>query len=284
MKTRWLCLLVMLGLLIGIALLTGSAGAQVVQKSRTTVVTKSAQSSWPAPAVKPGWQQRLSITLPHYTMYFYKAKVSVKGGTNLSNSYSGTGSVGDVQHESSTGSFSVDGTIDGVIFFKGKPPSSVSRTMNGGAAAVVNGTWSDQGEKWLDPVNGTTQPFTCSGKIVSTATPGNMTFKATRSGSKVKFTLSTQTVQLMNKPPDSCPNDSRAPSLGGIEPDVYITQFSVPKSKIGQKTFVEKISGPLAEHRSSLAVVCGGNSSGCTYNMAWHGVVRFTRTRVFKVG
>lgn len=222
--------------------------------------------------------------LPHYAMYFYKAKVSVKGGTNLSNSYSGTGSVGDVQHESSVGSFSVDGTINGMLFFTGKPPSSVPRTIDGGGVAVVNGTWSDQGEKWLDPVNGTTEPFTCDGTIASTAPPGNMTFKAIRSASKIKFTLSMQTVQLTNKPPDSCPNDSRAPSLGGIEPDVYATQFSVPKSKIGQKTFVEKISGPLAENRSFLAVVCSGNSSGCTYNMAWQGVVRFTRTRVFKIG
>jgi len=267
MKARSLCWPLVLGLAIGVALLAGSAGAQAVKKPGTGMVPKSA-----------------SFVIPHYTIYFYKAKVGVKGGTTLSNAYTGTGAVGDVQHESSTGSFSVDGTIRGMIFYKGKVPISMPKTLDGGAAAVVNGTWSDQGEKWLDPVNGTKEPFTCGGTIVSTAPPGNISVKMTRSAAKVKFVLRTQTVQLTNKPPDSCPNDSRAASLGGIESDVYETQFSVPKSKIGKKTFVAQVSGPLAKHRSSLAVVCGGNPGGCTYNMTWHGVVKFTRVRVMKVG
>jgi hypothetical protein len=217
-------------------------------------------------------------------MYIYKAKVAVKGGTTLSNAYSGTGAVGDVQHESSTGSFSVDATIRSLILYTGKVPSNIPRTLGGGAATVINGTWSDQGEKWLDPVHGTKEPFTCGGTIVSTAPPGNMDLKGRRSASKVAFTLRTQTVQLTNKPPMSCPNGSRAASLGGIESDVYETTFSIPKSQIGRKTIVKAISGPLAKYRSYLAVVCGGNPGGCTYNMAWHGTVRFTRVRVFKIG
>jgi hypothetical protein len=223
--------------------------------------------------------------LPHanYAVYIYKAKVAVKGGTTLSNAYSGTGSVGDVQHESSTGSYSVDGSISSLMFFTGKAPSSIPRTLEGGAATVINGTWNDQGEKWLDPVNGTKEPFTCGGKIASTAPPGNMILKATRSGSKIKFTLRVQTVQMTNKPPDSCPNGSRAPSLGGIESQVYRTEFSIPKSKLGKKTIVANFSGPLAKYRKYLSVVCGGNLSGCTYNMAWHGVIRLTRTRVMKI-
>jgi len=223
--------------------------------------------------------------LPHanYAIYIYKAKVAVKGGTTLSNAYSGTGAIGDVQHESSTSSFSVDAKIASLVFFTGNAPSSYPRTLEGGGATVINGTWSDQGEKWLDPVNGTKEPFTCGGKIDSTAPPGNLILKATRSGSKVKFVLRVQTVQMTNKPPDSCPNGSRAPSLGGIESDVYITQFSIPKSKLGKKTIVANFSGPLAKYRSSLSVVCGGNSSGCTYNMAWHGVMKLTRTRTLKV-
>jgi hypothetical protein len=222
---------------------------------------------------------------PHYTMYVYKAKVAIKGGTTLSNAYSDIGYIGDVQHESSTSSFSVDGKIRAmVVFFKGKVPSTVPRTWESGAPTVINGTWTDQGEKWLDPVHGTKEPFTCGGKIASTAPPGNMSLKTTRTASKVKLTLRMQTVQLKNTPPDNCPNDSRAPSLGGIEPEVYMTKFSIPKSKIGRKKITVKFSGPLAKYRSYLAVVCGGNSGRCTYNMAWHGVIRLTRVRVSKAG
>jgi hypothetical protein len=88
---------------------------------------------------------------------------------------------------------------------------------------------------------------------------------------------------MTNNPPDACPNDSRAPSLGGIESDVYRTQFSIPKSKLGKKKFAVNFSGPLAKYRSYLSVVCSGNESGCSYNMAWHGNVHFTRTRMLKV-
>jgi hypothetical protein len=218
-----------------------------------------------------------------YTMYTYKAKVAVKGGTTLSNTYSGVGSDGDVQHESSSSSFSVDATLGDMLLYAGKVPSNVPRTWSSGAATVLNGTWSDKGIKWLSSANRTTEPFTCGGTVVSTGPPGNLIYKVTRSASGFKFTLQIQTDQLTNKPPMNCPNGSRAPSLGGIEPEVYITQFSIPKSKLGNKTIVEKISGPLAKYRSYLSVVCSGNESGCTYNMAWHGVVRFTRTRVFKV-
>jgi len=284
MKARWLCWLLVLALAIGMVLLTGSAGAQAVGKSGAGMVAKSANVDRPVPAVQPDWQLHSSSALPHYTIYFYKAKIGVKGGTTLSNTYSGTGAVGDVQHESSTSSLSVDGTISSLIFYVGTVPRGVPRTLESGTPTVINGTWSDQGEKWLDPVHGTTEPFTCGGTIASTAPPGNMILKATRSASKVAFTLRTQTVQLKNKPPDNCPNDSRAASLGGIEPEVYETQFSIPKSKIGHKTIVETISGPLAKYRSFLAVVCSGNSSGCTYNMTWQGNIRFTRVRVVKVG
>jgi hypothetical protein len=109
-----------------------------------------------------------------------------------------------------------------------------------------------------------------------------MILEATRSASGVKFTLRMQTEQLNNNPPDGCPNDSRALSLGGIEPEVYVTNFSVPKSKFGKKTITVNVSGPLAKYRSYLKVVCD-DLSGCTYNMAWHGVVSFTRTRTMKV-
>jgi hypothetical protein len=216
-----------------------------------------------------------------YTIYVYKAKVAVKGGTTLSNAYSGTtGSEGDVKSENSTSSFSVDAAIQAMTFYKGKVPSKVPRTLESGAATVLNGTWSDQGLKWV--TYKTTGPFTCNGTIASTGPLGNMILAATRSSSKVKFTLRVQTVQLTNKSPLACPNGSRAPSLGGIKPDVYTTEFSIPISKLGNKTIVVNFSGPLAKHRSSLAVVCSGNESGCTYNMAWHGNLRLTRTRVFR--
>lgn len=226
---------------------------------------------------------RTAAAHANYTMYIYKVKVSVKGGTTLSNAYSDIGYVGDVQHEASSSSYSVDGTIASMIFYVGKVPSSFPRNTSSGAPTVVNGTWSDQGTKWLDPSNGTTVPFTCGGTIASTAPPGDMGLEATRAASGFKFNLEVQTVQLTNKPPDSCPNDSRAASLGGIEPDVYVTDFSIPKSQLGRKTIVKQISGPLAKDRSFLSVVCSGNESGCSFNMAWHGVVRLTRTRTMKI-
>lgn len=226
---------------------------------------------------------RSAVPHANYTIYFYKAKVSVKGGTTLSNTYSSIGAVGDVQHEASSASFSVDGTLSNMIFWVGKVPKSFPLTTSTGSSAVVNGTWSDQGTKWLDPSNGSTEPFTCSGKVASTAPPGNLGLEATRSASGFKFSLETQTVQLTNKPPESCPNDSRAASLGSIESDVYITELSIPKSQMGHKTIVRQISGPLAKYRSDLSVVCSGNESGCSFNMTWHGVVRFTRTRTTKI-
>jgi len=219
----------------------------------------------------------------HYTLYIYKAKVGVKGGTNLSNAYSGTGFTGDVKHESSTSSFSIDANIRSLIFYTGKPPSGAAHTSESGAATTINGTWTDQGEKWLDPVHGTLESFTCGGKVASTAPPGNMSLTTTRGSSKYTVNLRIQTVQMTNNPPDACPNDSRAPSLGGIESDVYRTQFSIPKSKLGKKKFAVSFSGPLAKYRSYLSVVCSGNESGCSYNMAWHGNVHFTRTRMLKV-
>jgi hypothetical protein len=110
-----------------------------------------------------------------------------------------------------------------------------------------------------------------------------MSLTTTRGSSKYTVNLRIQTVQMTNNPPDACPNDSRAPSLGGIESDVYRTQFSIPKSKLGKKKFAVNFSGPLAKYRSYLSVVCSGNESGCSYNMAWHGNVHFTRTRMLKV-
>jgi hypothetical protein len=223
--------------------------------------------------------------LPHanYTTYIYTAKVSVKGGTTLSNTYNvSSGVVGDVQHENSTGSFSVDGTIKWVMFYKGKVPSSIPRALEHGAVSVVNGTWTDQGAKWAPPDGKTTEPFTCGGTIASTIPPGNIILEVTRSSANVKVVLRTQTSQLEGLPPRTCPDATRAGSLGGVGPKVYQTNFSIPRSKIGHKSFAMNVSGPLAKYRSYLSVVCGGNA-GCSFNMAWHGVVHFTRTRTVKI-
>ncbi|MGD0166041.1 MAG: hypothetical protein ABSC51_01960 [Gaiellaceae bacterium] len=227
-----------------------------------------------------------TVKIPHanYTIYTYNAKVSIKGGTTLSNAYnSPSGSVGDVQNESSTTSFSVDGTIKFIIFYKGGFPKGTPGTLEPGAASAVNGTWSDQGAKWAPPDGKTTEPFTCNGTIASTTGSGNTILKLTRSTGAVKAVLRVLTDQIENVPPMTCPDATRAESLGAVGPEVYQTNFTIPKSKIGKKTFSMNVSGPLTKYRSFLKVVCEGNPGGCTYNMAWHGVVRFTRTRTIKI-
>jgi hypothetical protein len=85
-----------------------------------------------------------------YTPYMYKAKVAIKGGTTLSNAYDGsTGYIGDVKSESSTSSFSIDGKMSSMLFYKGAVPKNVPRTLDSGSASVINGTWTDQGQKWV---------------------------------------------------------------------------------------------------------------------------------------
>jgi len=199
MKTRWLCCLLVLGLVIGVTLLAGSAGAQAVKP--TASPTGSCILC------------RRCLTTP---CTFYKAKVGIKGGTTLSNAYSGTGSCRRRPARKLDRLFQ-RGRNDQRADFLTRARSRVAcpTQLGSGRSDRRQRNMDDQGEKWLDPAHGTTEPFTCGGTIVSTAPPGNMSYKATRTASNIKFTLQTQTVQLTNKPPEACPNDSRAASLGG---------------------------------------------------------------------
>ncbi len=227
---------------------------------------------------------RSAVPHANYTIYFYKVKVAVKGGITLSNTYtSDIGMVGDVKHEASSGSFNVDGTVTNMLFYVGKVPKQFPLSTGTGSSAVVNGTWSDQGTKWSDPSNGVTVPFTCAGKIASVAPPGYLSLKATRGGSSFKLQLEIQTAALTNDPPGICPEKSEAQYLRRVGSDVYLSELSIPKSQMGQKTIVRQVSGPLAKFRSDFAEACSDNPSSCSFSMTWHGVVRFTRTKTTRI-
>ena len=147
---------------------------------------------------------------------------------------------------------------------------------------MVNGTWSDQGTKWSDPSNGVTVPFSCGGKIAPMAAASGVDIEATRnaSGFELRLALSDE---LTNNPPGICPEKSEAQYLYRVGANVYQTEFSIPKSQMGQKTIVRQVSGPMAKHRSDLAGACSDNADGCSFNMTWHGVVHLTRTRTTRI-
>jgi hypothetical protein len=227
---------------------------------------------------------RTAVPHANYTIYMYKAKVAVKGGTTLSNTYtSDIGAVGDVKQENAGGSFHVDGTITNILVYVGKVPKRFPLTTTAGASAVVNGTWSDQGRKWSDPSNGVTVPFTCGGKIAAVTPQGAVGVEATRGASSFKIRLAVETVELTDNPPGVCPNKSEAQTLRRVDSDVYVTELLIPKSQMGEKTFVRQISGPLAKYRSELGGACSDNPSSCSFNMTWQGNVRFTRTRTIRI-
>ena len=75
----------------------------------------------------------------------------------------------------------------------------------------------------------------------------------------------------------TCPGN--AFYLSEVDIPAYTTTFSIPKRSVGRRTIVVAISGPLAKSRPP-ANDCSYSATGkCTFNTAWHGVVRLTLTR-----
>jgi hypothetical protein len=211
------------------------------------------------------------------TIYLYTIKIAIKGGTTLTNADSG-GYNGDMVQESSSGSYSLDGSFKSQTFYRGKKPKGYMSKGGDSAPVVVNGTWTDQGTKWVDVVNQITAPFTCGGTIGVTASPANMVYRWRYGSSGVTFTFDTIAQELWNLPPQQCPNDSNAQFLSAVDPAAYEGRLTVPLSRIGEKTITRQLSGPAAEHRPPSR--CGPS---CSLNVTWQGTVIFKRTRTFKV-
>jgi hypothetical protein len=222
------------------------------------------------------------VTVPHYTIYEYNVKVGVKGGDTETNTFSGSYN-GDMVQETASASYSIDGTIHSLGFFTGALPKGLGSSANGSGTAVVNGSWTDQGTRWVDVTNNVTAPFTCSGTVNLAVQPGQMGLSWKRAGSKLKFTLATVQSELQEVGNESCPPDSATDWLQGTDPIVYMTQFSLPVSAIGRKAISVQASGPLAQNRKFFLENCPeGTGSSC--NLTWQGTVRFTRGRVMKLG
>lgn len=208
------------------------------------------------------------------SMVLYKVKVGIKGGAHLTTDKGGR-YPGDMVQETLGASLSVDGTLRPVVVWRGTPPGGTSPTGDAYARAVVNGTWSAQGTKWLDPAKQLTAPFTCGGTIGPTVTP-QMHLHSRSSGAKVTFTLAVLQQELyLNGFTAGCPNDTSPAPLHGTSPAIYSTRFSIPRSAIGGRTITRQVSGPLPANRVFWRQSC---PSGSDCSVAWQGTVRFTRT------
>ena len=214
-------------------------------------------------------------------MDVYKVRVGVKGGETVINAASGPDE-GEVAYESGSGSFSIDSTMTMLPFFLGRLPRGLSNSGDGYGKAVINGTWTSQGTKWVLPGTVTT-PFTCGGAVNFLIPPSQMQLSWKQSGSKLKFTLRVAQAELTNVGNESCPPDSDMSWLQANDPVVYNTQFTLPLASIGRRSISLPVSGPLAQNRLYFLENCPpGASSSC--DLAWQGTVRFTRTRISKIG
>ena len=103
-----------------------------------------------------------------------------------------------------------------------------------------------------------------------------------RTATAYRFTLDALQQELYHLGFDSCPNDTRTGPLQGASPELYSTVFSIPLSRIGEKSISRQVSGPLAKNRIYFTQHCpGGSASACSF--AWQGTVKFTRLKVTRV-
>lgn len=217
-----------------------------------------------------------SISIPHYTVYQYKASVGIKGGMQYTSSPGGD-EAGDTIAENETASYSVDGTVKPILFYSGKVPGGISGSGTSYSTAVVNGTWTDSGTE-SDGNGGSTQ-FSCTGTINLMTPPGEMDLSWTRSGPTLTFTLDTVQSELTDVGYDSCPFDAAMDWPQSVDPAAYETVFKVPFATVGRKSFSVQVSGPLAENQVYVQQVCDP-----TCSVTWQGTMQFRRTRVMKLG
>ena len=267
------------GALAGTALIV-AAGATVGTLTMVALAGRaSAAAQGQASAAAP------QIRLRHYTIYTYKVHVGVKGGESVTANDDGLYD-GDAVQDSSSGSFSLDGTMNPggsrpspALFFAPRPPTGGTSSGNADSPATVNGTWSDQGTKLVDAANNVTVPFTCSGAIDTEVRPAQMMISWTRSGASYHFTLDAVQEELYIEGYDGCPNNDSAGWLSGADPELYATRFTIPAADIGRRSFSASVSGPLAVNRIYFTQNC---PAGGTCSLAWQGVVSFTRVKAMK--
>lgn len=219
---------------------------------------------------------------PRYTLYTYKVTMGVSGAANLDANNPDAAEDHAVIQEHFTASYHLDGRFPYVVFVTGKAPRGfLANKFDDTEAVVLNGTWNDAGTEWIDYPARVSGPFTCGGAVKKEVHGAGTELLYNKKGSKLNFRLYTLHSGLITTP-DSCADTSGID--GGLQwPNgyAYETPFSLPTSDIGRKSFSKTISGPLASLNWHQYSSCFSNPR-CNFTMAWQGVLRFTRTRVFK--
>lgn len=203
---------------------------------------------------------------------YYKVKVGIKGGSNLTTDHGGRNE-GDMVQEALSASFSLDGSFRLAMLWRGAPPKGAA-TGDEYTKAIVNGTWTAQGSKWVDVANGVTGPFTCGGSIGPTVTP-QMHLHWQLRGSSVRFTLAAVQQELYLNGFASCPTSSHLAPMNAASPDVYLGRFTMPRSAIGSRTISRRVSGPLPDKAVYWRQNC---PQGASCSLAWQGTAKLTRT------
>ena len=225
----------------------------------------------------PGAQARVRI--PHFTAYYYAAKISVKGGAHQDASYPTGGASGTVVDEHAQGSFSIDDTFPSVVLVaSGRIPGG-NPSGSTGTKAVVNGTWTNQGNTWDDAAK-TKVPYTCAGTIGQQYAAAPQ-MRWSLSGSAMRFNAHVLNDPLTVLGQQSCPGN--AFYLSEVDTPAYSTTFSIPRRSLGRKTIVVAVSGPLGKYRPPVNECRYSAGGTCAFNTAWQGVIRLTRVRTLKL-
>lgn len=209
------------------------------------------------------------------TIYLYDLKVGMKGGAKLDGSYPeaiASGRTGEVVDEHFQASYSVDGRFRLLSFPTAKVPGLPS-TLGDTAPATVNGTWSNQGVKLLDPVLKTTGPFQCGGRIDAEVPPGTTVVEYRRTATRFRVTLTLPAAPLRSEPACSSADGAQG-SMAYANGDAYKTVFTVKRSELGRRRITKTISGPVAG-LPWRQYEC----NRCTFSMAWQGTATLTLRR-----
>lgn len=213
------------------------------------------------------------------TVYTYDLKVAMKGGATLDGNYPeavDAGRADEVVEEHFKASYSVDGRFKTLLFPTARVrgvPSKLGDT----APATVNGTWSTQGVKLIDPLLKTTGSFSCSGRIEAEVPPGTTVLEYRRSATKFKATLTLPSAPLRSEP--ACADaDGSQGSMAYANGDAYETTFTINRGDLGRKTIRKSISGPVAG-LPWRQYEC----NRCTFSMAWQGTAILTLKRKSRV-
>lgn len=213
------------------------------------------------------------------TIYSYDLRVAMKGGATLDGSYPEAiagGYADDVVEEHFKASYSVDGRFRMLPFPTGKVSGMPSK-LGDTAPATVNGTWSNQGVKVIDPVLHTTGPFTCGGRVDAEVPPGTTVVEYRRSATRYKATLILPAAPLRSEP-NCATADGAQGSMAYANGDAYKTTFAIKRSELGRRKITKTISGPVAS-LPWRQYAC----NRCTFSMAWQGTAILTLKRTTRL-